>query len=321
MPPFHVETTFLEQPCGSGYTHGVNPEMHERLAHAEKTIKAAYDELPPHAKDESLAAWAGVYGPHPAWKPFAAQHSAGAAIDINPIANTYIVTRNGTVPGGEPGGEMLVEMRNRALAAYDRATQFIGESRAAADVSPRRANESTASVWRRFKAASDSLAAYLSFAIDPRLGVIERVAVENADALSDEELLATIGEQERLALEPAIEELEAYMRSDGFRETHPGWPLDARAQYLRMLRDYEAARIPMVIGSPSATPEKTRNPARGLFYLPCEIVTALCEQDLRWGACDFEIHADGSSHNGAMMHFDLADCGGYPEINSLLRFG
>lgn len=88
-----------------------------------------------------------------------------------------------------------------------------------------------------------------------------------------------------------------------------------------MLRDYEHARIPMVIGSPSPAPSRTRNPARGFLNLPMEIVTALCDQGLRWGACDFGVRADGSSHNGAMMHFDLADDGGYPEINSLLRFG
>jgi hypothetical protein len=55
--------------------------------------------------------------------------------------------------------------------------------------------------------------------------------------------------------------------------------------------------------------------------LRSEIVTALCDQGLRWGACDFSLAPDGSSHNGAMMHFDLADDEGYQEIHSLLRFG
>jgi len=97
--------------------------------------------------------------------------------------------------------------------------------------------------------------------------------------------------------------------------------IEPQMSYLRILRDYEQVRIPMVIGSPSPTPSLTRNPARGFLNLRMEIVTALCDEGLRWGACDFGVSADGSSQNGAMMHFDLADDGGYAEINSLLRFG
>jgi len=301
MPPFHVETEFLGQPCGSGYTHGVNPEMQERLQAAERVARATYAALPADRRDESFEAWAGVRGPHLCWRPYAAQHSAGAAIDIDPAANPYIVTRNGSVPGGEAGGETLVEMRNRALAVYDRAVRFTTqESSSSADVSARKPHESTQSVWARFKTVSDALVHYFSVAINPEAIVIARVAFENADEVGDEELLAAIPEDERIPLDQTTV---------------------SREQYLRILRDYEHARIPMVIGSPSSTPERTRNPARGFLKLHCEIVTALCDQGLRWGACDLEISADGSSHNGAMMHFDLADNGGYPEINSLLRFG
>ncbi len=279
----------------------MNPELHERLQAAERVAKASYAALPLDRRDESFEAWAGVRGPHMCWRPYAGQHSAGAAIDIDPAANPYIVTRNGSVPGGEAGAETLVDMRNRALAAYDRAVRFTTQAPAAiADVSGRHPNESTESVWVRFKAVSDALVHYFSFAINPELMAIARIALENADEVSDEELLATIPQDERIPPDPAVV---------------------TREQYLRILRDYEHARIPMVIGSPSSTPERTRNPARGFLKLHCEIVTALCNQGLRWGACDLEISADGSSHNGAMMHFDLADNGGYPEINSLLRFG
>jgi hypothetical protein len=275
--------------------------MHERLHAAESVAKASYEALPPDQKGESFEAWAGVDGPHLCWRPYAGQHSAGAAIDLDPAANPYIVTRNGSVPGGEAGGEMLVDMRKRALAAYDRAVQFVAQSpAAAADVGARRRNESTSSVWARFKATSDALEHYFSFAINPQEVVITRVAFENADEVDDEEFLAAIPQEERIALDQAT---------------------ITREQYLRILRDYEHARIPMVIGSPGPTPERTRNPARGFLRLRCEIVTALCDQGLRWGACDLEVGADGSSHNGAMMHFDLADSGGYPEIDSLLRFG
>ncbi|MGH7715918.1 MAG: hypothetical protein ACREML_07965 [Vulcanimicrobiaceae bacterium] len=277
----------------------MNPEMQLRLQAAERVARANYAALPPERREESFEAWAAVRGPHLCWRPYAGQHSAGAAIDIDPAANPYIVTRNGPVPGGEAGGETLVDMRNRALAAYDRAVRFTTQV-PAADVSGRHPNESTESVWTRFKSVSDALVRYFSPAINPQVMVIERVAIENADEVSDEELLATIPQDERIPLDQT--------------DVTP-------VQYLRMLRDYEHARIPMVIGSPSATPERTRNPARGFLKLQCEIVTALCDQGLRWGACDLEISADGSSHNGAMMHFDLADNGGYPEIDSLLRFG
>lgn len=310
MPSNHIETTFLGQPCGSGITEGVNPEFLIRLQAAENTVRAAFDALPSERRvdpstglaDASFAQWAGVATPHVAWMPNAGQHSAGAAIDIESASNPYIVTRVGLVPGGERGGENLVDMRNRALAAYDRAMQFIAPPLGTADVSPRKTGESTQSVWERFKAVSNALVRYLRFAIDPAPMTIMRVALENADEVSDEELLATIAEDERLPLDRARSEI-------------------SRAQYLRILRDYEHARIPMVIGNPSPAPARTRNPARGFLNLRVEVVAALCAQGLRWGACDFEVSPDGFSHNGAMMHFDLADCGGYPEVHSLLRFG
>jgi hypothetical protein len=303
MPSVHIATTFLGQPCGSGTTEGVNPEMHERLVAAERAISAAFDALPPQERgNASLREWAGAGRPHVCWRPYAGQHSAGAAIDINASENPYIVTRANGVPGGERGAEHLTEMRTRALAAYDRAMRFCHGPQSAADVSPRRPGEPTASVWSRFKAVSDALERYLSVAVDPHPEAVLRTAIENADELSDDVLLALIPEGERLPLEVALQHA-------------------TRDAYFRALRDYEHARIPLAIGEPSATPERTRNPARGFLHLRREIVTALCDAGLRWGACDLEIASDGTSHNGAMMHFDLADSGGYPEVHSLLRFG
>lgn len=260
-------------------------------------------------------------GPHVCWRPNGGHHSAGSAIDINSAVNPYIVTRNGHVPGGEEGGESLVDVRNRALAVCDRAVQFMTPRVAVADVSGRQPNESTPSVWTRFKAVSDALVIYLSFAVNSQPMGVSRVAIENADEVSDKDLLATIPETERLSLDYALAQLEGYLSTQEFHASHPDWSNSSRAQYLRILRDYEQVRIPMVIGPPSPTPSLTRNPARGFLNLRSEIVTALCDQGLRWGACDFGISADGSSRNGAMMHFDLADDGGYPEIHSLLRFG
>jgi hypothetical protein len=310
MPSNHLTTTFLGQPCGSGITEGVNPEMHDRLMAAEKAIRASFDALPPERRidpftgegNATFSHWTGVRSPIVAWIPNAAQHSAGAAVDIEPAANPYIVTRAGAIPGGEPGGEGLRDMRIRALAAYDRAMRFVGGDSAVADVSPRKPGESTLSVWSRFEAVSDALIRYFSVAVNPEQATIARVALENADNVSDEQLLATIGEDERIPLDQTLNTV-------------------SREQYVRILRDYEHARIPLVIGTPSAAPAKTRNPAHGFLNLRADIVTALCNEGLRWGACDFEIAPDGSSHNGKMSHFDLQDAGGFPEVHTLLRFG
>jgi hypothetical protein len=277
--------------------------MHERLVAAEKAIRAAFDAASPQERgDASFEQWAGASRPHVCWRANAKQHSAGAAIDINRAENPYIVTRHSGIPGGEPGGEHLVEMRKRALAAYDRAVRFCDAAAKEADVSPRHNGESTAAVWSRFKAVSEALERYLSIAVNPNNEAIFRIAIENADELSDDELLTIIPEGERLSLDVALQHAE-------------------RDQFFRALRDYEHARIPLSLGGPSATPERTLNPARGFLHLRCEVVSALCDQGLRWGACDLEILQDGSSFNGAMMHFDLADAGGFPEVHSLLRFG
>jgi hypothetical protein len=300
-----------------------------RLQAADSAVQATFSALSPDRRldpstgcgNASFSEWSAITGPHVCWRANAGHHSAGAAIDINMAANPYIVTRNGLVAGGQPGGGDLVDMRNRALAVYDRAMQFMTLPAAAADVSGRQPNESTRSVWTRFKAVSDTLASYLSFAVDPLPREISRVAIDNVDEVSEDEMLATIPEGERLPIDRALAQLEGFVGSQDFQTSHPNWGSSCRAQYLRIVRDYELVRIPMVIGDPSAAPARTRNPARGFLNLREEIVTALCAEGLRWGACDFGIRADGSSQNGAMMHFDLADDGGYPEINSLLRFG
>ena len=232
MPSNHLTTTFLGQPCGWGITEGVNPEMHDRLAAAEHAIRSSFDALPPERRidpftgeaNASFQQWTGVRSPIVAWISRAAQHSAGAAIDIEPAANPYIVTRYNGVPGGEPGGEHLRDMRNRALAAYDRAMRFVRGENAAADVSPRKPGESTESVWLRFEATSDALMRYFSVAVNPDQATIARIALENADDVSDEQLLAVIGEDERIPLDVALTAV-------------------AREQYFRILRDYEHARI------------------------------------------------------------------------------
>ena len=68
-----------------------------------------------------------------------------------------------------------------------------------------------------------------------------------------------------------------------------------------MLRDYEHVRIPMVAGTPSAIPGRTRNPLKGFLNFRVDLAVALCDVSLmRWGACDF-----GPDFDGDMMHFDI----------------
>lgn len=66
--------------------------------------------------------------------------------------------------------------------------------------------------------------------------------------------------------------------------------------------DYQALRVPLVVGAPSMRPRTTRNPARCLMDLPRAVVVALCDVGgCRWGGVDF-----GPSESGDLMHFDLA---------------
>ncbi len=307
MPSFLLATTFLDRPCGVGATHGVNPELRERLQAADAAIRTTFAALAPERRidplsgehDASFAAWCGIAAPHRCWRANAGRHSSGSAIDLGAAESPFIAIGRGS----------------GALEAYDRAMRFAGEPGATADVSPRRPNESTPEVWSRFKAVSDALGRYLRFAIDPEAVRVTRVPIEDPDALGDEELLAAIPEGERLNLDRAVAALEAYpagVQAGAARE-----PAASRARYLRMLRDYEVVRIPMAIGESSTVPVMTHNPARGFLDVRSEVVSALCDQGLRWGACDL----DGSAECAVMTHFDLVDDGGYPEVHSLLRFG
>lgn len=298
------------------------------LRAADDAVRAVYDALAPDQRTDpwtgepnaSFSRWAGASKPHACWRPNVAHHAAGAAIDVEPEANLRIVTRDGVPPGDEPV-EIRAERQRRVLAVYDRAVRFMTPSVATADVRARQPGESTLSVWTRFKAVSDALASYLSFAIDAGASAVSRAAIDDPDERSDDEMLSAIPATERADAGDAVARLEQHLGSAEFRASHDSWPNNPHAQYLRMLRDYELVRTTMAGDCADVPPMRTANPARGFLHLRSEIVTALCDQGLRWGACDLGLRRDGSTGNGAMMHFDLADDGGYPDIHSLLRFG
>jgi hypothetical protein len=164
-------------------------------------------------------------------------------------------------------------------------------------------------VYDRLRLASDALAAYFLFAFYGTPREVDRPPIVNPEEVSLEDLLDRIPEAERLPQDQARRELEEYMHSNFFQLSHPDWPYAPDEQYARILRDYELVRIPMVIGSPSTAPERTRNPARGFLDLRRELVVALTDSELgrlRWGGSDFGPDAlHGPAESGDLMHFDL----------------
>lgn len=65
--------------------------------------------------------------------------------------------------------------------------------------------------------------------------------------------------------------------------------------------DYQALRVPLVVGAPSKAPRTTRNPALGLLDIPRAVFVALDAAGLRMGLCDF-----GARESGDAMHVDTA---------------
>lgn len=64
--------------------------------------------------------------------------------------------------------------------------------------------------------------------------------------------------------------------------------------------DFDAIRIPLVVGMPARDPKQTRNPARGLLDIPANVFIALREEGgVRLGLCDL------GSESGDIMHVDV----------------
>ena len=91
---------------------------------------------------------------------------------------------------------------------------------------------------------------------------------------------------------PAVDDLDA-----GEADVLPGVEIPPQ-----VAADYQALRVPLVVGQPVTRPRLTRNPAKGLMDLRRAVVVALGDVGgMRWGGCDFGV---GSS--GDLMHFDDA---------------
>lgn len=84
---------------------------------------------------------------------------------------------------------------------------------------------------------------------------------------------------------------------NGAADVRPGVVVPAQ-----VADDYEALRVPLVVGGPSLHPSSMRNPARCVMDIPRAVAVALCDVGgMRWGAGDF-----GPSESGDLMHFDTA---------------
>lgn len=89
---------------------------------------------------------------------------------------------------------------------------------------------------------------------------------------------------------PAVDALDA-----GDADHLPG--VDPESIPAQIAADYEALRVPLVVGQPVAHPRLTRNPARGLIAWKRHTFVALDAAGLRMGLCDFGAHESGDSHH------------------------
>ena len=313
---------------GNAVEGGLNPTLRDRLVAVEAHLQSIYDGLgaahPDRVKHgggaKSLRDWAGITAVR-SWRPDSrglkatSFHASGSAVDVNYNLQPYIATRTtvgGTpVYGGEAAGAHLQAERQAATDVYDRAMAFEHGGGRAADVSSRKAGESTGAAYRRLSAADQALSRYLRHAFLEEPKSVKRAPVPNAETANEATLLSGIPTTERRPEAQAIGDLEALMGNTfdaglAFQRSHPNWPYSPRQQYFRMLRDYELVRVPMQRGNPSASPTDTRNPTRGFLHMRREFVEAMVDIGrLRWGAVDLGPHTSGDVH-----HFDLGNHGG-----------
>ena len=258
-----VSCTFLGRNVGGG----VIARMRDTLAAVEAALKTQYT-----AQNLGIpfVEWCGVHGVG-GFREHGGPHTKGIAVDLDYTENPYIATRTGPHYGGEAYGATL-GVRAAAVEACDRIMGGSG----VADLACRKPGESTELVWDRFYAVSEGWKKYFSPYFSTVNHTVHRAPAANwqscdisgfAEMVSNQELVVPI------SMVP-----------------------------IQVLRDYEAVRIPTVIGSPSKLPPVTRNPARGFLTHPKHVAVAMCKVgNMRWGACDF-----GYAESGDIMHYDLS---------------
>jgi len=250
-----------------GCTTRVAPRLAAVLATVERALVAVHAASAPGVP---FSLWHNVHGVG-GYRKAAGWHGKGLAVDVDYTLNPYVATRTGARLGGEAAGAAL-PVRKPAVEACDRACAQAYGPGATADLSARRRGESTAAVFDRFELVNVAVRGYFGRYFSAEARTIKRRPVANA-----------AGAEAFAALAP---------------ELLPGVALADVP--LQVLRDYEAFRIPTVVGAPELRPAETRNPVRGLMNLKREVVVALCDVGgLRWGMSDF-----GAAESGDGMHFD-----------------
>jgi hypothetical protein len=243
-----------------GASTRVAPRLAEVLARVEAALHAEYTRamvaLPGGAPTQTFAEWHGVRGVG-GYRKAAGWHGKGLAVDLNYSTNGYSATRHtsarGVVYGGEAAGASIRGAREAFADACDRACMALDG--APADLAPRKAGESTGSVWDRWHRVSEAVRYYLA----ADYLVVDAFDVGEADAIPG------------VVVPPQI------------------------------AADYQALRVPLVVGQPMPNPRTTRNPARGLIDLPRHVVVAMADVGgLRVGGCDM------GRESGDWMHFDTA---------------
>lgn len=237
------------------------PRFAAKLARVEAALHADYTRAMIATgggiMQPTFAQWHGVRGVG-GYRRGAGYHGKGRAIDINYSRNGYLAVRT-VIPGGRIvyGGEatdLPVKAARKAFCdACDRACMALDG--APADLSARKAGESTGAVWDRFDRVSRAVVAYLA----PYYPTTDDLDVGEADQL-------------------------------------PGVTIPPQ-----VAADYQALRVPLVVGSPSLAPRTTRNPAKGLIDIPRHTLVAMDAAGLRVGLCDF-----GAASSGDAMHADDA---------------
>lgn len=249
-----------------GASTRVAPRLAEVLARVEAALHAEYTRamvaLPGGAPAPTFAEWHGVRGVG-GYRKAAGWHGKGLAVDLNYSTNGYSATRH-RVPTGAAGGSRLV---------------YGGE---AAGASIRGAREAFADACDRACVALDGAPADLA----------PRKAGESTGAAWDR--WHRVSEAARAYLAPYY--LAADALDVGEADAIPGVAVPPQ-----VAADYQALRVPLVVGQPLPNPRTTRNPARGLIDLPRHVVVALADVGgLRVGGCDM------GRESGDWMHFDTA---------------
>jgi hypothetical protein len=318
LPGIVYGATFCEVPilyynsAGVASDEGVHQQLLAALQKVEQQLRAKYALLPPRNRPATFKEYAGVKTitckkPHVASN--GRNHINGVACDINYAGQPHIAVRTGATYGGENGDQVsaaTTAVRKAAVEVYDRAVAFVETNPYAemkADVSAK--EEAKALSYARFKRVSDALKGYLGLVFNTNLIYINRKPPTNLKTITDtalEALIPAIGPlAERKTKAAALLAIQAYMKVPDWIHNHDPYNLTAEQLYYQILRDYEKVRIPMLVGSQTTAPAKTRNPARGFLDMPEHLVVALGNiKGMRWGATNF-----GPSFSGDMMHFDL----------------